>query len=83
MKINIQLPTEILHELFITVALVASQMKVAMSGLNMISKITQNSQQGHTICPTTERDEMKTFSCQKLLTTDEFRNFIQHRAPNP
>ena len=83
MKFNIKFLAKIFYELFITVALVASQMKVAVSHLNIITKVKQNSQQGHTVSPTTERDEMKTFSCQKLLTTDEFRNFIQHRAPNP
>ena len=75
--------TKSFHKQFITVALLASQMKVAVSSLDTIAQSPQNMKQCHTVSPTTESHNVKTVVGQKLMLRDEIGNLIQHRAPSP
>ena len=58
MKWYALLLTEFFYEYFITVALLTSQVEIAMCCLQTIAQILQNKQQCHTVCPTAQRYKM-------------------------
>ena len=72
--------TEFLHKFLIPIALLTSQMKIAMCCLNTIAEILQDQQQRHTVCPTTQSHKMQSLTTQKSVLRDEISNFIQHIA---
>ena len=78
MNWNVERLTEILNELFVAIALLATQMEVAMSSLNMIAQIAKDAQQSHAISPTTKCHNVKTVMGQKLMLRDEIGYFILH-----
>ena len=70
--------TEFFYECFITVALLTSQVEIAMCCLNTIAQILQNEQQRHTVCPTAQRYKMQSLATQKSMLPDEISNFLFH-----
>ena len=74
--------TEVFNEIFISVALLAAQMKIAMSSLNTISQMAQDAQQRHAVGTPAECDYVKTILRQELMLRDKIFNFIRHSTYN-
>ena len=70
--------TEILNKLLITVALVATQMEVAVDSLNAVPHFEQNAQQGDTVGTTAEGYEVQAFARQQPLFFNICLNSINH-----
>ena len=78
MKWDALLLTEFFYECFITVALLTSQVEIAMCSLQTIAQILQNEQQRHAVCPTAQRYQMQPLTTQKPMLPDEISNFLFH-----
>ena len=64
MKLYIILLTEIFDELLVAVALVATQMEVAVGSLNAVACCQENAQQGDAVGSPAEGYDMQTFTGQ-------------------
>ena len=68
--------TEILDELFIAVALIAPQMKIAVDSLDTIAQCQQHPQQCDAVSTTAECHELQPFFCQQPFFSDESINSV-------
>ena len=74
--------TEVFNKILIPVALLAAQMKIAMSSLDTIAQMAQDAQQRHAVGTPAECDYMKTILRQELMLRDEIFNLIRHSTYN-